>query len=213
MMKELINELESVLIECKNPILQYMDDDVIDGFSHLKTKEWISWYFNNDELECYPELLELYLWKTGCGAKHLYDYSETTGEEFFMRLSTFGNYMSFIGSTCLFCQNKVTNDYFSDEKMLPFILNGYYEYPILLNMNPQSETYKSLFLLCPQVTKSEKPVMMYDSLESWLKTLIQCYKQKIYHIDEKGALITNVDAEYLLSKNMNPRSPYWKLYV
>ena len=213
MMKELINELESVLIESGNPILQYMDDDIIDGFSHLKTKEWISWYFNNNELECYPELLELYLWKTGCGPKHLYDYSETTGEEFFMRLSTFGNYMSFIGSTCQFCQNKVTNDYFSDEKMLPFILNGYDEYPILLNMNPQSDTYKSLFLLCPQVTKSEKPVMMYDSLESWMKTLIQCYKQKIYHIDEKGALITDVDAEYLLSKNMNPRSPYWKLYV
>ena len=207
-MKELINELESVLIECKNPILQYMDDDKI-----YKTKEQIIERFNNFELECYPELLELYLWKTGCGTKYIFDYSEMTGEEFFLRLSSFGNYMAYTMSADLFCQNKYSHDLFSDDYMVPFILNGYYEYPILLNMNPQSETYKSLFLLCPQVTKSEKPVMMYDSLESWMKTLIQCYKQKIYHIDEKGALITDVDAEYLLSKNLNPRSPYWKLYV
>ena len=56
MMKELINELESVLIESGNPILQYMDDDKI-----YKTKEQIIERFNNFELECYPELLELYL--------------------------------------------------------------------------------------------------------------------------------------------------------
>lgn len=55
--------------------------------------------------------------------------------------------------------------------------------------------------------------MMYDSLENWLKTVILCYKQKIYHIDERGALITNADAEYILSKEMNPKSPYWKIYV
>lgn len=185
-----------------------MDDDKI-----YKTKEQIIERFNNFELECYPELLELYLWKTGCGPEYIYDYSEMTGEEFFLRLSSFGNYMSYSQSVDIFCQNRCSHDLFSDDYMVSFILNGYDEYPILLNMNPQSDTYKSLFLLCPQVTKSEKPVMMYDSLESWMKTIIQCYKQKIYHIDEKGALITNVDAEYLLSKNMNPRSPYWKLYV
>ena len=85
-MKELINELESVLIECKNPILQYMDDDKI-----YKTKEQIIERFNNFELECYPELLELYLWKTGCGPKYIFDYSEMTGEEFFLRLFPHGS--------------------------------------------------------------------------------------------------------------------------
>ena len=207
-MRELIKELESVLVESRNPILKYMDNDKI-----YKTKEQIIERFQNNKLECYPELMELYLWNTGCGPEYIFDYSEITGEDFFMRLSTFGNYISYTQSADMFCQNKVTNDLFSNVGMVPFILNGYYDYPILLNMNKQSDTYKSLFLLCPEATKSEEPVMMYDSLESWMKTLIQCYKQKIYHIDEKGALITNVDAEYLLSKNMNPRSPYWKLYV
>ena len=28
--------------------------------------------------------------------------------------------------------------------------------------------------------------MIYDSIESWIKTIIQCYKQQIYHIDSNG---------------------------
>lgn len=211
-MNELLEELESVLIESGNPILQYMDDDIAD-LPHLKSKEWILEYFSNQDLECYSELLELYLWKVGCGPELYIDYSEMTGEEFFIRLTTFGNYISFIDSTSMFCQNIITNDSFSDVGMVPFIINGYTEYPIFLDMNPQSDTYKSLCLYCPQVTKSEKPVMMYDSLGSWMRTIIQCYKQKIYHIDERGALITDINAEYILSKKMNPKSPYWKIYV
>ncbi len=207
-MKELIKELESVLIESGNPILQYMDDDI-----EYKTKEQIIERFSNYDFECYPELLDLYLWKTGCGPEYVIDLGDIPGEEFFIRLTTFGNYMSYSHSTDLFCQNEFTHRSFSDIGMVPFILNGSSEYPILLNMNQQSETYKSLFLLCPEVTKSEKPVMMYDSLESWMRTIIQCYKQKIYHIDERGALITDINAEYILSKKMNPKSPYWKIYV
>jgi hypothetical protein len=209
-MNELLEELESVLIESGNPILQYMDEDL-----HYKTKELIVEYFNNCDFNCLPELLDLYLWKTGCSHELLFNYRKTVESDSFTKLTTFGNYASYITATSLYINNLHSNVFYPKccDNMLPFIFYGNFEYPIFLDMNPQSDTYKSLCLFCPPVTKSDKPVMMYDSLESWMKTIILCYKQKIYHIDEKGALITNADAEYILSKEMNPKSPYWKIYV
>lgn len=45
-MKELIKELENILIENGNPILQYMDDDI-----EYKTKEQIIERFSNYDFE------------------------------------------------------------------------------------------------------------------------------------------------------------------
>ena len=70
-----------------------------------------------------------------------------------------------------------------------------------------SKTFNS-----PKVTLSENPIMIYDSIESWLKTIIQCYKQRIYHIDRNGFLQYDRDREPKLSREMNPKSVFWKLF-
>lgn len=207
-MKNLINELQEVLIKNNNPILNSMDCSL-----QYKTKKKILERFQNNDLICFPELLELYQWKSGCDTEFLLDLNNEDFHDNIVKLFSFGNFASYIISADMFLLNKRAQEYYADKCMVPFILNGYFEYPILLNMNPQSNAYKSLFLLCPPITKSEKPVMMYDSLETWLTTIIQCYKQKIYHIDEKGHLNTDVDTEYILSKELNPKSEYWKLFV
>lgn len=54
--------------------------------------------------------------------------------------------------------------------------------------------------------------MIYDSIESWIKTIIQCYKQQIYHIDSNGFLQYDREREPKLSRKMNPKSVFWKLF-
>lgn len=63
-MKELIKELENILIENGNPILKYMDVE-----ASRKSEEDIKNSFKALGLGCCPELLELYKWKSGCNEK------------------------------------------------------------------------------------------------------------------------------------------------
>ena len=81
-----------------------MDDDM-----EYKTKEEIIERSNNYGLECYPELLELYLWKTGCAPEYTYDYSEMTGEEFFYETHNIWK----------FCDSDLPKSVWFSQKILP----------------------------------------------------------------------------------------------
>ena len=109
-------------------------------------------------------------------------------------------------------QNKIMQaSYADDDRMYPFIFDGVYEDPILIDLDSSRETYKALFYYSPQVLLSDAPIMIYDSIESWLKTIIQCYEQNIYSVDEKGIFQSKTNLEVQLSRNMNPKSDYWLL--
>ncbi len=206
-MKELIKELENVLLTSKNPIFNEMDrddewkfqEDILDNFQYCK-------------LPCIPELMELYLWKTGCNDELLYDLSEDETVNN-LKLSSFGNYASFIESTSMFVEDQLLDMRFANDKMLSFLFSGSIEYPILIDLDSNRETFKSLFLYWPELTHSEKPVMIYDSLSTWMRTIIECYKRGVYSIDAQGHLVSNLLEEYLLSKEINTKSGYWSLYV
>ena len=174
-MKELIKDLENCLIECRNPILSNMDQDC-----DRKTENDIVEAFKSIGLICCQELMDLYLWKTGCTKEFIFDLSEDENEWNHFLLCSYGNYASYMDSRNIMISNK-SNDavYAEDHYMYPFIYCGVYEDPILIDLNPSRETYKALFYYSPEVTLSENPIMIYDSIESWIKTIIQCYKQQI----------------------------------
>jgi len=204
-MNDLIKKLERQLIQAHNPILNEMDWDF-----NWKDKQSIESAFRLLELECCPELLDLYLWKTGCAHELLLDLSE--GEENQIKLSSMGNYAAYSLSRDIMTQNKIMQaSYADDDRMYPFIFNGVYEDPILIDLDSSRETYKALFYYSPQVLLSDAPIMIYDSIESWLKTIIQCYKQNIYSVDEKGIFQSKTNLEVQLSRSMNPKSDYWLL--
>ena len=69
-MKELIKDLENCLIECRNPILSNMDQDC-----DRKTENDIVEAFKSIGLICCQELMDLYLWKTGCTKEFIFDLS------------------------------------------------------------------------------------------------------------------------------------------
>ena len=204
-MNDLIKKLERQLIQAHNPILNEMDWDF-----NWKDKQSIESAFRLLELECCPELLDLYLWKTGCAHELLLGLSE--GEENQIKLSSMGNYAAYSLSRDIMTQNKIMQaSYADDDCMYPFIFDGVYEDPILIDLDSSRETYKALFYYSPQVLLSDAPIMIYDSIESWLKTIIQCYKQNIYSVDEKGIFQSKTNLEVQLSRSMNPKSDYWLL--
>ena len=204
-MNDLIKKLERQLIQAHNPILNEMDWDF-----NWKDKQSIESAFRLLELECCPELLDLYLWKTGCAHELLLDLSE--GEENQIKLSSMGNYAAYSLSRDIMTQNKIMQaSYADDDRMYPFIFDGVYEDPILIDLDSSRETYKALFYYSPQVLLSDAPIMIYDSIESWIKTIIQCYKQNIYSVDEKGIFQSKTNLEVQLSRSMNPKSDYWLL--
>jgi hypothetical protein len=207
-MKELIKDLENCLIECRNPILSNMDQDC-----ERKTENDIVEVFKSIGLICCQELMDLYLWKTGCTKEFIFDLSEDENEWNHFLLCSYGNYASYMDSRNIMISNK-SNDavYAEDHYMYPFIYCGVYEDPILIDLNPSRETYKALFYYSPEVTLSEDPIMIYDSIESWIKTIIQCYKQQIYHIDSNGFFQYDREREPKLSRKMNPKSVFWKLF-
>lgn len=207
-MKELIKDLENCLIESKNPILNNMDHE-----NDRKLEENILEAFKTVGLKCCQELMDLYLWKTGCTKELIFDLSEDENEWNHFLLCSYGNYASYEVSRDIMFQNKSYNAvYAGDHYMYPFMYCGVYEDPILIDLNPCRETYKAMFYYSPEVTLSENPIMIYDSIESWLKTIIQCYKQRIYHIDRNGFLQYDRDREPKLSREMNPKSVFWKLF-
>lgn len=204
-MNDLIKKLERQLIQAHNPILNEMDWDF-----NWKDKQSIESAFRLLALECCPELLDLYLWKTGCAHELLLDLSE--GEENQIKLSSMGNYAAYSLSRDIMTQNKIMQaSYADDDCMYPFIFDGVYEDPILIDLDSSRETYKALFYYSPQVLLSDAPIMIYDSIESWLKTIIQCYEQNIYSVDEKGIFQSKINLEVQLSRSMNPKSDYWLL--
>ena len=204
-MNDLIKKLERQLIQAHNPILNEMDWDF-----NWKDKQSIESAFRLLALECCPELLDLYLWKTGCAHELLLDLSE--GEENQIKLSSMGNYAAYSLSRDIMTQNKIMQaSYADDDCMYPFIFDGVYEDPILIDLDSSRETYKALFYYSPQVLLSDAPIMIYDSIESWLKTIIQCYEQNIYSVDEKGIFQSKTNLEVQLSRSMNTKSDYWLL--
>ena len=204
-MNDLIKKLERQLIQAHNPILNEMDWDF-----NWKDKQSIEGAFRLLELECCPELLDLYLWKTGCAHELLLYLSD--GEENQIRLSSMGNYAAYSLSRDIMTQNKIMQaSYADDDRMYPFIFDGVYEDPILIDLDSSRETYKALFYYSPQILLSDAPIMIYDSIESWIKTIIQCYEQNIYSVDEKGIFQSKTNLEVQLSRSMNPKSDYWLL--
>ena len=204
-MNDLIKKLERQLIQAHNPILNEMDWDF-----NWKDKQSIEGAFRLLELECCPELLDLYLWKTGCAHELLLDLSE--GEENQIKLSSMGNYAAYSLSRDIMTQNKIMQaSYADDDHMYPFIFDGVYEDPILIDLDSSRETYKALFYYSLQVLLSDAPIMIYDSIESWIKTIMQYYEQNIYSVDEKGIFQSKTNLEVQLSRSMNPKSDYWLL--
>ncbi|WP_316842616.1 hypothetical protein [Pedobacter gandavensis] len=54
-----------------------------------------------------------------------------------------------------------------------------------------------------------EPIKIYNSLEIFFDTLIECYKEKAYFIDEDGYLDVDFEKAELIGQKLNPENEYW----
>jgi len=184
-LKEKLNLLESELIRIESPILRLLRDSN-DGFDRDQTAHVLT----NLGMCPLQMLLDFYDWATGADENILFNINNQ------VKLSTIGNPAKVSITTSLYMLDATTDDFFAHRKMLPFIYNGIMEDP-------------TLYYYSPQVTLSVDPIMIYDSLELWIDTMLLCYSNGIYNIKPDGMLVANVDKEIKITRELNPHSIYW----
>ena len=197
-LKEKLNLLEGELTRIESPILRLLRDSN-DGFDRDKTAHVLT----NLGMCPLQMVLDFYDWATGADENILFNINNQ------VKLSTIGNPAKVSITTSLYMLDVTTDNFFAHRKMLPFIYNGIMEDPILIDLSPKSKTIGALYYYSPQVTLSVEPIMIYDSLELWIDTMLLCYSNGIYSIKPNGMLVADVDKEIKITRKLNPHSIYW----
>ena len=197
-LKEKLNLLEGELTRIESPILRLLRNSN-DGFDRDQTAHVLT----NLGMCPLQMLLDFYDWATGADENILFNINNQ------VKLSTIGNPAKVSITTSLYMLDATTDDFFAHRKMLPFIYDGIMEDPILIDLSPKSKTIGALYYYGPQVTLSVDPIMIYDSLELWIDTMLLCYSNGIYSIKPNGMLVADVDKEIKITRKLNPHSIYW----
>lgn len=86
----------------------------------------------------------------------------------------------------------------------------------LIDCDPKSDNYG--MILKHDISRAVAPKVVtpiYDSVSCFIETIIQCYRTGIYRIELQGSesiLTSDYRAEIKLSKDLNPKSTYWRLF-
>lgn len=99
----------------------------------------------------------------------------------------------------------------SIKEMIP---NGEDEYfPILVNYSSDFYALKvsggkevGIFLIDHD---GDEPTKIHNSFEDFLRTIIACYQEKVYFLDDDGYLDMNFDGEQLIGQKYNHAIDYW----
>jgi hypothetical protein len=81
---------------------------------------------------------------------------------------------------------------------------------VLVDVNETSPTFNTLLLYSPSL-QLNTPQTIYDSLGSFVQTIIECFESGIYRYnEEEGFLEVDYDAEARVSLKKNPNSEWWQ---
>ena len=159
-MKELFKELETILIENGNPILDSMDVE-----ASRKSEEDIKNSFKALGLECCPELLELYKWKSGCNEKILF-YLEDFDKA--LRLCSFGNLIAYPISAKMYNGYQQFDQYwFTDSCLVPITSDGILRRSCSNQPKPKEQGFEGYLFLQPSllsVSSSDEDIRFYRKL-------------------------------------------------
>lgn len=192
-LKNLLFEFEQTLKENNTELLKMLQIGLTnDEISQLLFKiEGLS-----DE-----KLHVLYNWRNGIK----YDSEWTVGEFYFFSLGVMLSLEDVIQHINYLQESINTGSKF----LLPLFASGNGDY-VLYQADIKSKDFGCLFLHAPMLTLSEKPVSIYDSLETLLKTVIECYKQGAYRIGDDGTLNVDYNIEQQVSRSINKNAEFWK---
>ncbi|PQL89453.1 hypothetical protein [Apibacter adventoris] len=143
-------------------------------------------------------LVSLYLWKGGLDGSKVYDGT-------FIDLFSYGNFIDIESVVSLYLLDQSTNKIYG--KKLPIIQS--LTDNVFIDLDENSSTIGRLYILAPAITLSNNFVSIYDSLESWIRTIRSCYEKKAY-IYKNSDLDIDFHLEAEISKELNPNSEFWE---
>lgn len=194
-MKSNLEKLLTILESINHPVLKELEPP-------LKREEIIR-LLKFDKLGENEDLLSFFTYSGWINGSKLMDTS-------YVELSSFGCLLDFRSSSSLYYLTK-DNKYML--KKLPLIANKKGDF-IVIDLNKKSEHYGFL-LSCNngeflfETTETSKLITIYDSLETFVQTINECYLSGAYQLN--GRLLNiNTEKEKEISKLYNPKSVYWK---
>ena len=188
-LNELLNHLEKTLYDKRASLIKFLqkglaDSTIVDTLSQLGIK--------NDQLRI------LYSWRNGVS----FNDDWTAGQIDFFSFGT----MLALEDAVIHHQSLVRRANVN-ESFLPIFTTGAGDY-VLFNTDNKSINFESLFLYSPSILMSPNCSKIYDTLESFIETVIECYNSSAYKI-KKGILEIDYDLEEQIASTKNPASPCW----
>ena len=149
----------------------------------------------------YPrsDLITFYSWKGGINGASIFNNN-------YIELCSYGCCIDMRSSVSLYLLDQATQKNLN--QVLPIIQSNSGDF-IGIDLNENSCNSGKLLVSSPSITLSDKLITIYDSLHSFVKTILNCYEQKAYVLNE-SVLVVDYEKEAEISGILNPSSDFWK---
>lgn len=190
-MIKLLQQFEDVLLRIGHPFIQCSEKPLRHGeLLHL---------FDSNKLAINKELLNLYLWKGGLNGASIYNNQ-------YFELCSYGSYIDCRSACSLYSLGKHSGR--GQNGIMPIVLSNSGDF-IAINLKKEDMAVGKMYVFSPSITLSEEMVSIYDSVYSFIATLIECYNTGAYKLSN-NLLEVDYELEAEISRKYNPQSNFWK---
>jgi len=188
----LFNEIDKILFEKNNSLYKKLNKG--------HTRDEIIAKMNSIDISVPEDLIELYSWHNGIKVK-----DEALGGLWLFPLAIF-----FCMEDSIKFYNNInnTNEYWKP-KMFPVFGDGGGDF-YLIDLDVHSQNYGQYFYYCLSDPFFDGIISIFDTTESALKTIYECYKRDVLVKEENSDILNFNNKEYFKTgKKINPRSTFW----
>lgn len=188
----LFKEIDKILSEKNNSLYKKMNKG--------HTRDEIIAKMNSIDISIPEDLIELYSWHNGIKIK-----DEALGELWLFPLAIF-----FCLEDAIKFYNDInnTNKYWKP-KMFPVFGDGGGDF-YLIDLDEHSQNYGQYFYYCLSDPFFDGIISIFDTTESALKTIYECYKQYVLFKEKALENLTFNDKKYFeIGEKINPKSDFW----
>jgi hypothetical protein len=195
---ELYEQLLLELERAKSPVLSYLQPGIskkdVDNILKLE----------GIDISLPDEVYDLYGWKNG-----IYDEEANTRSLGQLTLFTLGIFVSFNIAAVDYRERAVQYNYWP-RGLFPLFGSGGGDY-YLIDTNKQSVNFRMILFYSPSNPSFQGTVSAFDSLDSCLRSIIECYREKVYYIEPGSPYFESGDGEWAIRRKHNPRSEYYRI--
>jgi hypothetical protein len=189
---DIIKILEDYLIKINAPIIEKLGQGIDSSESLLLKSSY----------DLPPDVLTLYRWKNG---------TNTLADDLIGNVKLFSSAIFIPIERAIEIQRSMTKDKYGwDVTKFTLFESGGGEY-FLIDCDIESASYEMIFFHSIGAIEFDRIITMYDSLDALFLTICQCFSSGAYFYEGKVFKINN-DLEFEISKKINLKSAYWKLF-